>query len=126
MLRNKRGAALALGLLLSGCTTFGDAEHRKAFARDLSDGLRVAEPLIKSQDGKQWVSAIRNVLDAVASGSGQIEWATLFRAVEAAEPAARTALMASGKSSEETEAIIALSRIALRHLEVELTGASST
>ena len=122
MMRPTVGAAI----LLTGCVTAEgvdqDAQIR-LLAMDLQEALSVAMPLI-DEENHPWVMAVQTVLGNVAmrDPGEPIDWPVLFDAVRDLQPMAEQALRDQGLDEIEAAAVISMSNIIMRRLELSLTG----
>ena len=107
-------------LLVPSCTTTPTAEQRELFVADLQDALDIVAPLVGSE-GAEYLAAVRTIADALLR-SEELDWVAAFNAVRALEPLVVTRMIEGGMKAEEATAVLALTRIPLRHLEHYLLG----
>jgi hypothetical protein len=109
---------LVLAALLCACTTAPSPRQRALIVSDLQDAITVAAPLLGEENG-EYIAALRRALDAFAAAE-ETNWVAAFDAIYSLEPLVRSKLIAQGLTPQEAEAVLALTHIPLRHLELFL------
>ena len=104
-----------VALFLASCSSISQAD-RQLYAADLRDAIAAVTPFF-NEEVSPYLRALLPIADAFESGE-EINWSLAFDVVRGLEPQAREALVASGRVSEaEADALLAVCRMALRHIE---------
>lgn len=109
---------LALALVLSACVAPTSQSQREQLSADLRDAIDALRPWI-GDDVQPWIDAATPILDALATGQPVLP--TAFAQLRAQEPRLKLLLQAAGRTAAEADSLIAILRIALRHVESSMT-----